>query len=68
MNRLTTNITDQIDLSPINIASPLSVPAASLFTTAATTTAAVKRRKKILPKDFKGLGDYEQAALLVDSW
>jgi hypothetical protein len=57
MNRLTIHITNQIGKSSVIIASSSS-PA----------TAAVKRRKKIMPKGFKGLSDYKQAVLLVDSW
>ncbi|KAG1136481.1 hypothetical protein G6F37_011640 [Rhizopus arrhizus] len=55
MNRLTIYTTNQIGKSSVTIAS--SSPA----------TAAVKRRKKIMPKGFKGLSDYKQAVLLVDS-
>lgn len=48
MNRLTTHIIDQIGASSVTIVSSSS-PA----------TAAIKKRKKIMPKDFMGLSDYE---------
>lgn len=66
-SRLTTSITDQIGASSGAIASSSSPSSAAAVASPPPSSSAVKRRRKIMPKDFKGLSHYKQAALLVDS-